>query len=170
MLRDGCDKALLDSAETGAFPEELASLLEDNGFDQLGAPDSGTSGDDAYGVLRVAGRFALPVPLAEWQLARLLGLSGRVSVGQLDPDGGSVRCVPWAVQSERVIGLGADGEVRLFDVAGSTLESEAHLAGEARATVAGASQNIDGVPDAFERMALSRVALSVGSLERVLEL
>lgn len=170
MLRDECDKALLDSAERGDFPEALASLLADNGFDQLGAPDSGTTGDDAYGVLRVAGRFALPVPLAEWQLARLFGLPGRVSVGQLTPDSSAARCVPWAQQSEKVIGLAADGEVRLFEVADCTLEPEAHLAGESRSTVTGNSQVINGAPDAYERMALSRVALSVGALEHVLEL
>lgn len=170
MLRDACDKALLDSAERGDFPEALATLLTDNGFDQLGAPDSGTSGDDAFGVLRVAGRFALPVPLAEWQLARLFGLSGRVSVGRLTSDGATVRCVPWAAQSEQVIGVADDGRTHLFTVADCDIDPEAHLAGESRATVTGQSRVIDGVADAFERMALSRVALSVGALEHVLEL
>lgn len=170
MLRDECDKALLDSAERGDFPEALAALLTDNGFDLLGAPDSGTSADDAYGVLRVAGRFALPVPLAEWQLARLFGLSGRVSVGQLSSDGTSVVCVPWATQSPQVIGIADTGDARLFDVADCTVEPRAHLAGESRATISGRGQAIEGADCAFERMALSRVALSVGALEHVLAL
>ena len=170
ILRDGCDKALLDSAEAGEFPQALASLLIDNGFDQLGAPDSGTSGDDAYGVLRVAGRFALPVPLAEWQLARLLGVSGYVSVGRMSADGSSAFGVPWARQCERVIGVSDDGRARLFTVAQCRIEPEAHLAGESRASVTGDSEPIDAPADVFGRMALSRVALSVGALEHVLEL
>lgn len=170
ILRDACDKALLDRAEAGEYPQALASLLSDNGFDQLGAPDSGTSLDDAMGVLRIAGRFALPVPLAELQLARGLGLDGSVGVGVLADDGASVSGVPWGASCERVVGVSGAGTSRLFNVADCQPSHAGNLAGEQRSTFHGPSEALALPEHTFERMALSRASLSVGALEHVLSL
>lgn len=170
ILRDACDKALLDQAEAGEYPVELADLLCDNGFDQLGTPDSGTTLDDAMGVLKVAGRFALPVPLAELQLARRLGLSGEVGVGALSDDGESVVDVPWGSRCDSVVAVSPTGEGRLFSVSGGERTEAGNLAGEQRTTLRGPSEALDLPEQSFERMALSRAVLSVGALEHALAL
>ena len=69
IFSDHCDKALLDLAETGEFPTALWQVLKDHGFAELATPDAGFELADVFAVLKVAGRHALPLPLAESLLA-----------------------------------------------------------------------------------------------------
>ena len=68
MFTDHSDKRLLDEAEAGEFPESLLKLVRDNGLHEIALPDSGVGLDDVFAVLEVAGRFALPLPIAEMVL------------------------------------------------------------------------------------------------------
>ena len=81
MLEAHCTNQLIDQAEKGVYPTKLWELLESNGLTSLGADTSlgggGGSFGDALVVLRQAGRFAVPLPLAETLVAtQVLGECG----------------------------------------------------------------------------------------------
>ena len=71
IFADYCDKTLLDEAERGDFPHRLWQQVSQNGFDRLGAPNSGTDAQDMYALIKQSGRFAVPLPLAETLLVQL---------------------------------------------------------------------------------------------------
>ena len=92
IFADHCDKALWDATEQGAFPTELWQQIVDNGFHQLGAVNSGTETRDLFAFLKVCGRFAVPLPMAEILLAnQWLGThapaEGFASIGAQAADG-----------------------------------------------------------------------------------
>lgn len=87
LLSDQVDKAALEGAETGVWPEDLWSQIEENGLPRVLVPEErgGVGGGwvEAQVVLRAAGRYQAPVPLAESVLAGWL-----LSTAELDmPDG-----------------------------------------------------------------------------------
>ena len=171
IFGDHCDKALLDAAEAGEFPQALCQVLADNGFLQLAMHDSGFALADAFAVMRIAGRHALPVPLAEIMLAnRWLNQTDALATVGLAA-GENITAAPWATQAKLVVGvseLGADAiVVRVGDV-----EQGANLAGESRDQVAAtASEPLAcGSDEPYELLALARTVQTAGALERVLEL
>ena len=87
ILSDHCSTELLDQAEQGQYPEALWTLLEEQGLTTLGGFETlgGGGGDfcDVLVVLREAGRYALPLPLAE----TLLGVSVLSALGVALSDG-----------------------------------------------------------------------------------
>src|SRR5262249_26425962 len=79
IFQDLCEPATINDAEKGEWPKGLWDALEESGLpltwvsEDLGG--AGAAMADGFAVLRVAGRFAAPVPLAEtlmagWLLAR----------------------------------------------------------------------------------------------------
>jgi acyl-CoA dehydrogenase len=192
MFGDHCDKALLDRAEQGRFAAQLWDVVAENGLPQLATDAGGGSLADAFALLRVAGRHALPLPLAEALIANhLMGAAncgafdGRVSLGIADShsaEGAEVNVeligVPWARSMERICYVIGDPlEVIVLDVSECQVTERANIAGEARDEVrflgvpgrCGTSPAI-GVNGVFELMALSRAAMMSGALERVLDL
>jgi acyl-CoA dehydrogenase len=192
MFTDHCDKNLLDRAEQRHYAARLWDVIAENGLPQLATAAGGGTLADAFRLLRVAGRHALPVPLAEALVANhLMGasecgvFSGRVSLGIADShsaEGGEVNValagVPWARAMERICYVIGDPlEIVMLDVSECEITEHANIAGEARDDVrffgvpgrCGAPSGID-VTRVFEWMALSRAALMSGALERVLEL
>lgn len=178
IFRDECTKATLDAAEAGDFPAKLWTLLCENGFQLMAMPDSGAQLADLYGVLRVAGRFAAPLPLAEALLAnRWLGGEGEAgetdalnTVGQVAETGNPHwRSVPWGRTARRVVGVADDGAV--FAGTPAAVTEAANLAGEPRDQVE--IRDVRPLPcpePAPALLALARAAQSAGALERVLEL
>ena len=168
ILRDNCDKALWDAAETGEYPQSLARLLQENGFTALALPDSGAHPGDLYHVMKLAGRFALPVPLAEAAIAnQVIGNPDRVrSLGLID-DAGVAR-VPWSNAVDESLLVHADGSVTVVAGAG---ERECNLAGESRDVLRddGPSSTRTALP-VRELLCLARSAQMSGALTRVLEL
>ena len=73
LFEDHCTKAVTDGAETGTFPTALWQAVSETGVPLAALPESAGGADaewsDLYAVLRVAGRFAAPIPLAETMLA-----------------------------------------------------------------------------------------------------
>lgn len=79
LMTDQVDPGMLDAARDGGWSAALWQVLEEVEFTRLGIPEeSGGAGgtlSDLAAALRVAGRFAAPVPLAEtamlgaWMLA-----------------------------------------------------------------------------------------------------
>ncbi len=151
---------------------------------------------DALAVLRVAGRQALPLPLAEtgvlagWLLAGA-GLEVAAGPTTVVPgtgpswDGriahGVAEDVAWGHACERVVSLLRDGDdlaVAAFDRAELRVERHTNLAGEPRDTVhfdgvaptaVAAASGVDEAALAL-RGALTRVVLMSGALQRVLAL
>ena len=157
IFADHVDKAALDAAESGEFPNALWQVVRDSGLHLVGSPQSGSELADLYGVLRVAGRHAVPLPLAEVLIANsLLDEAGFTTIAV---DG----VAPWARIADRV--LTVDGEFsRRFDA-----EPGSNLAGESRdRVVLFDTERVDLPTDLRERMALCRVALMSGCLERIL--
>ena len=179
IFADACNKRVLDAAETGEFPAALWDAVHENGFHLLALPDSGAGLEELFAVLRVAGRLALPVPLAEALLAnRWLARTRHrlpaadtdeiVSIG-LAGNGGDWTEVPWGRLASRVLGVTAANE--LFVARPVSVVPGANMAGEARDAVAVREvEPVETGEPAYAMLALSRVAASAGALERVLEL
>jgi acyl-CoA dehydrogenase len=175
IFADFCDKALLDAAEQGEFPAGLWRTLVDNGFHHLTMADSGVALADAFAVIRVAGRHALPLPLAETLLAnRWLGDADRLtSIGTVS--GSRVVDVPWGRQAELVLGLDTERQtyVLLEPARAEDGHSRDHnAAGEPRDGMA-IPPGADWIPltePAVAYLALARAAATAGCLERLLEM
>src|SRR5438105_2692134 len=98
IFGDLCEPQTVNAAEEGRWPEELWNALEESGLTLTWVPDNlggaGAEMTDGFAVLRVAGRFAAPVPLAEtlmagWLLAQA-GISappGPMTVAPVHEDG-----------------------------------------------------------------------------------
>lgn len=171
IFADHCTKALLDRAQEGEFPDDLWSVLQENGFAELAIADSGFELGDAFAVLKVAGRHAAPLPLAEIMLGnRWLGSADRlVSVGLAN--GSQVRDVPWGRRADAVIVLDpAGGRPSLLERL-QVQDTGRNLAGEARDVLAMTGAAPLGSNEAsLELMTLARIAQMAGALERILEL
>ena len=69
LLKDRVDRKVLDAAKHEGWSPQLWRTLDDAEFPRVSVPEeSGGAGgtlSDLAAILRVAGRFAAPVPLAE---------------------------------------------------------------------------------------------------------
>jgi hypothetical protein len=169
ILSDHCNKAIHDSAEAGTFPEALFELLQSNGLLEIAATDSGVELSAVFAVLETAGRFALPIPLAEIVFAHrwLPRSESLVSIGLATPDGATQ--VPWGRRVDEVISLSPAGGLQIMRPV--TVEPGVSLAGEARDSVSAVERRVlPCVEPAFALLALSRVALMAGALRQVLDL
>lgn len=165
IFADHVDKALLDRAEApaGVFPDALWRTVQDSGLHLVGRPDSGSELGDLFGLLKVAGRHALPMPLAEVLMAN--------AVLPDVPDGSGFTTIavdgvaPWARAANRVLDL--DGALHVS----FTVEPGANIAGEPRDCVHAGQTVAVAVPSELHLyMALSRTALMAGALERTMEM
>lgn len=169
MFSDHCDKTLLDSAERGVFPAALLELIRENGFQQLAMPASGVDLADALAVLKSAGRHALPLPLAEMLLGNRWLDDDRALVSIGLGDAGGASAVPWGRVAETVISISRAGEAHVLS--NLTVEEGVNLAGEPRdRVIAGASRPLPLAEDAYLLLALSRVVLMAGAMEKALEM
>lgn len=162
IFSDHVDKPLLDAAERGEFPQALWDLVCEAGLDQVGAPESGTTAADAFGVLKLVGRHGVPLPLAEVLVSRQLGMAdGFVTIAV---EG----YAPWGRNADRVVIVEADD---VLDASEVVVEPDVNLAGEPRDQVT--SHNGEALNPRFsvvERLALARVAMMSGALDRVLDI
>lgn len=164
LFTDHVTPALIEAAEKGTWPAALWQHLEENGLTLPQIPEAhggaGGAWGDAQVVLAAAGRFAVPLPVAETMIgAWLLSTSGlQVPLGplavapvraaeklSLARDGGSWRLsgtatrVPWGASAGHVVVLAeSDGKPMVALVKGGTAKSEAdvNLAQEPRDTLA----------------------------------
>jgi acyl-CoA dehydrogenase len=171
LFEDHCTKAVADAAETGAFPETLWRAVSDTGVPLGGVVGSGVEWSDLYAALRVAGRYAVPIPLAETMLAAWIASSAGFTVGEQVMTVGPVRAsdkltleradngwrlygrasrLPWGKQAERVvlIATGPDGNTMVIfgdGVQGATLPTAGNnMAGEPRDTYEFAGAGLSG--------------------------
>lgn len=157
IFADHVDRGVLDAAERGDFPRGLWDVVRKAGLHLVGSPGSGTDGSDLFGLLMVAGRHAVPLPLADVLIANsFLDDAGLTTIAV---DG----IAPWGRVADRVVTV--EGEMSVdFDVT-----EDANLAGESRDRIQlHNTRRVDVPEDVVERMALSRVALMTGALDRIL--
>jgi acyl-CoA dehydrogenase len=176
LFEDKCTKQVIDRSETGAFAADLWAVVAETGVPLAALPESAGGADaewsDLYAVLRVAGRYSVPLPLAETMLAGWVAASaglelsdGPMTVGPVrgadrltvvrDGNGwrlsGRAERVPYAshVAQTVLIADGPDGEmaVGLEGTGGAEVTAGKNIAGEARDTLVfnGARLSADAV-------------------------
>jgi acyl-CoA dehydrogenase len=201
LFADLCTRQTLDAAEQ-AFPLEMWAQVEESGFPAMLAPEQdggiGASWSDAVAVMRLAGRWSLPLPLAETMVARwLLARAGLQPVtGPLALALGT-DAAPWRLASGKLYGredavawgrdarailviAAADAGIAACVVGPGALQIEArrNIAGEPRDRLSADGIVSDAVAHAgqIERddvlcmVALLRAAQCAGALEALLEL
>ena len=100
IFQDLCEPATVNDAEKGVWPKALWDALEESGLPLAWVPEdlggAGAAMADGFAVLRAAGRFAVPAPLAEtlmagWLLARArIGVpAGPMTIAPVHADPGS---------------------------------------------------------------------------------
>jgi len=203
IFADLCEPQTVNAAEEGRWPEELWNALEESGLTLTWVPDNlggaGTEKIDSFAVLRVAGRFAAPVPLAEtlmagWLLAQA-GISappGPMTIAPVHEDGnitleangklrGRARHIPFARTAKHIAVLAKrDGApvVALVAAEGLAIREGTSLAGEPQDTVtfdSAAAISSAPAPAGLDAMALSRLGAAMrtqqmaGALEHILD-
>lgn len=193
IFRDLCTKETVDAAEKGQWPAGLWQALEESGLVLAAVPEEYGGGGCALGdqmaLLRLAGRFAAPLPLTETFLAGwLLSKAGRTA----PPGPMTAACasdaepridnVPFAGEASRIVVLvrtKSGAHLVNLEKGGYEIRPGKNLAGEPRDTLLLNHATLDGLSStpveideaAFTRMgALCRVAQMAGALERILEL
>ena len=168
IFADHTDKPALDAAEAGEFPEALWQVITSNGLHEMALPNSGIELADVYAVFKVAGRFALPLPLPELVLAnRWLERSSEfASIGFLQDQ--AAVSVPWGRRADTVLAIASDG---LHEIKAQQCQAGHNMAGEAMDRIGGESIAVhETAEDPLAMLALARVVQMAGGLERVLEL
>ncbi len=169
IFSDQIDKKLLDQAEAGQFPTDLWQVICDNGFHQLAMADSGADLADSFAVLRVAGYHAAPVPLAEVLLGNRWLANTNSSIVSIGEWGGDHAFnVPWSEHAEKL--LAVDRDNRIVEISKESSEAGSNLAFESRDRINGDIKTVEVAEPGYALMALSRVCLANGALNRVLEL
>ena len=164
LFTDRVTKDVIESAETGAWPDALWQAVEENGLTWPLVPESkggaGGTWGDAFVVARAAGRHAVPLPIVETIVASWLlsasGLdvpSGPLTIAPVHREerlrltragsgwrlGGVAARVPWGrVAGHVVIVTEAEGRVMvaLASRSAAQVKTDQNLAREPRDTLA----------------------------------
>jgi alkylation response protein AidB-like acyl-CoA dehydrogenase len=201
IFQDLCEPNTVNEAEKSVWPKALWDALEESGLPLTWVPEelggAGAALSDGFAVLRVAGRFAAPVPLAEtlmagWLLARagVAVPSGPMTIAPVHADGnialtaggtltGRARHVPFARNAGHIAVLAYRGDepvAALVAAPSLAISQGTSLAGEPRDDV-----SFDGVvpetvrPAAIDQDMLVGFGAAVrsqqiaGALEKILE-
>jgi len=193
IFQDLCEAATINDAEKGVWPKALWDALDESGLPLAWVPENlGGAG----ATMRVAGRFAAPVPLAEtlmagWLLAHagIMVPNGPMTIApvhsdgtiKLRPDGrlgGRARRVPFARDAGHIAVLAhrENGPAVALVAAELPITQSTSLAGEPRDNV-----SFEGVvPEAVQPVSLDadrlvafgaavRLQQMAGALETILE-
>ena len=201
IFADLCEPQTINAAEEGAWPQALWDALEESGLPLTWVPDTlggaGAEMIDGFAVLRVAGRSAAPVPLAEtllagWLLAqaRIEAPAGPMTLAPVYEDGhialtgrtlrGRARHLPYARNARHIVVLAAEAgtpTVALVAADGLAITQGTSLAGEPRDTVSfdGATALATGPAPALDMPGLVRLGAAAraqqmaGALEHILD-
>jgi acyl-CoA dehydrogenase len=95
LFDDKSTKQVIDRAETGEFAADLWQTVAETGVPLAALPESAGGADaewaDLYAVLRVAGRYSVPLPLAETMLAGWVAASAGLELSDGPMTVGPVR-------------------------------------------------------------------------------
>lgn len=131
IFKDLCTKELVMDAEKGIWPRELWDVLNETGMTLVGIPENagGVGGEfgDFLSLLKIAGKYSAPIPLAETFIANWLMSSSGMAVFDIPvtvapvrkedtlkftqtAEGwvvfGSVRDIPWARNVKEMVLFG----------------------------------------------------------------
>jgi len=188
LFQDKCTKQTVDAAENGTFAAGLWQAVSETGVPLAALPESAGGADaewsDLYYALRIAGRYAAPIPLAETMLAGWIAAAAGLeltdapmTVGPvrsddklvLERDGnawrltGSASRLPYARSASRIILIadGPDGEmaVALDGTDGAETTTGRNMAGEPRDTLRFAGLRLAADAAAPVRGGTTRAAL-----------
>jgi acyl-CoA dehydrogenase len=193
ILADFADPQTINKAKNGAWQEPLWQALSDAGLPLAWVPDalggSGANLADGFAILGVAGRFALPAPLAEtlaagWLLARagIKAPAGPTTLAPcrphdriiIDADGrlsGRAAGVPFAQDCHHIAVLADGGNhkvIALVDVKGCRLDEGRNLAGDAANVVTFERvipRRSAPAPDGFNESSLMLMGSAIRSVE-----
>jgi acyl-CoA dehydrogenase len=201
IFQDLCEPATVNEAEAGTWPAALWQALEEAGLPLAWVPDglggAGAEIADGFAILRVAGRFAAPVPIAEtlfagWLLARagLAAPPGPMTVAPVHVDGhialaadgtlsGRARHLPFARHAQHIAALARRGggrAVALISASGLAMRHGTSLAGEpSDEVIFDGAAPVAAAPIALDEEALVafgaalRLQQIAGALEKILE-
>jgi acyl-CoA dehydrogenase len=201
IFADLCEPGTVNAAEEGKWPQALWDALETSGLTLTWVPDdlggAGAEIIDGFQVLRVAGRFSAPVPLAEtllagWLLAqaKISAPAGPMTIAPIYEDGhielaghtlnGRARHLPFARSAGHIVVLAYEAgtpAVALVPVDGLAISQGTSLAGEPRDTVtfSGAAAIAVAPAPALNTLNLVQLGAAVraqqmaGALEHILD-
>ncbi|OLO39271.1 hypothetical protein BTR23_09500 [Alkalihalophilus pseudofirmus] len=159
IMKDFCTKELINEAESGVWAEDLWNIVEESGLTTIAVPEEagGTGGSygDALSLLRIAGKYSAPIPLAEtlmanWLLAEVgLPISSKpLTLSPVDNNvvtfneteggwgvSGIVKQVPWASLVEGIVVVGKFKDqymIAKIDPNNCLISQGSNLAGEPR--------------------------------------
>lgn len=159
IFKDLCTKELVDKVEEGKWAGTLWDVLVESGITSVGVSESvgGTGGDyiDAFHILRLAGKFAVPLPLTEtlivnWLLAEygeapkeypvtfVIDSNNKLELEKTENGylvNGTILNVPWTQQAKEILVLGSiEGEsvITLLPLEKASIHPNSNLAGEPR--------------------------------------
>lgn len=164
IFKENCTKELIDEAENGAWTGSLWDILAETGMILAGIPEEaggvGGSARDAMNILRLAGKYGAPIPLADTVVGNLLlaelGEQASeeplaIALPKAADDGfkfsrngdalivsGKASGVPWARFAKKLILIGkldAADVLAIIPAEYAKLQHGHNLAGEARDTV-----------------------------------
>ena len=199
VLGDLCPKQIVDSAERGEFPSALWGALSETGLTLTGLPEEhgGSGGDpsDAMLVMKGAGKFSAPIPIAENFLGRMLcsefGLSAPKGITtfsdgsfSISPDGmlsGSSSETAFGRWSDSVVLIARHGDESYLcscPCEAFEINEKNNIAGEPRDEISIKKKLLDDqfiLAEGVSRRArllgaASRVAQMSGALESILEM
>jgi alkylation response protein AidB-like acyl-CoA dehydrogenase len=191
IFTDTCGPEALARAEADGWAPDAWRACAAAGLPWLSLPESagGSGGElsDALELLYLAGRHAVPLPLAEtgllggWLLTQVgaplpEGPVTVAAVAQLSRDGdgllGTAAGVAWARAAEAIVVAFPDGSVAVCPQGTYTVEPGTNLAGEPRDRVSFAGAPVTwytgpGADELRRRGALTRIWLIAGALAAV---
>lgn len=194
MFKDYSTKELIDLSEQGEWAGELWDVLVESGILLVGIPEEmdGAGGDyiDAFNILRLAGKYAVPLPIAETLMAQWL-LAQKVEKPTAEPitlsfqensqfvikeSGagfivtGKATNVPWARHAKKLLTLGKLGGetvMILLPLEKAAIEFGENLASEPRDTVVFDDVVIEKVPcHAIDQQEMLDKVTEMGALAR----
>ncbi|WP_249593882.1 acyl-CoA dehydrogenase family protein [Peribacillus frigoritolerans] len=160
IMKDLCTKETINDAEQGVWAKDLWETLKETGMLTIGVSEefggNGGSYSDTLSVLRAAGKYSAPVPLAETILANWILFDARLPIMEeaatIAPvnEGdcitftkvnngwalsGKANNVPWAHNAKSIVVIGESEQgkaVAIVDASTCTIIHGQNLAGEPR--------------------------------------
>ncbi len=186
ILKDLSTKESRERFEEGEWSSKLWSTVQESGLTLLGIEEErgGVGGDleDIFSILRIAGKHAAALPLAEVIFANqfLAGQEGEVEdklrILHFNEDGKDILDhVPYARYVEEIILVTKN---RYYTMEPTVIQTAENLAAEPRDSVRCVKKEAHMLSGSFEELkkeyerylAMSRVAMMTGAMESVLAL
>ncbi len=176
IFADGCSHSVVEAAQEGVWAASLWTTLADNGLLEIGLEESGTGLGELFEFLRVAGRFAAPLPLLESLIAQF-ALGKPTSDTTFAVLQGTTVEIAWPERFSAVVALDvALGEARLVSLAGLKSAPCEVMLGEPVAQIElgaawqAAADTQFAAPGLYALAALGRAAQMCGGLEASLNM